>query len=123
MNKSFRLTKNFEFKKVYEARRRWSGPFFTMYIKKNDLNRSRLGVSVSKKVGKSVIRNKIKRRLKEIFRKNMGKIKTGYDIVISVKPQAAEEDFKTIENEMILLLKRGHIWHDKKAPNCHNKVL
>ena len=123
MDKSFRLTKNFEFKKVYEARRRWSSPFFTMYVKKNQLDKTRLGVSISKKVGKSVLRNKIKRRIKEIFRNNMEKIKKGYDVVISVKPEAANADFKSMENQLKLLLKRGHIWHAKKNDNSHDKFV
>jgi len=81
-----------------------------MYIKKNDFNFSRLGVSVSKKVGKSVVRNKIKRRIKEIIRTNYDNIKKGYDIVFSVKPLSAQLDFKTMEKELKGLMKRGRIY-------------
>ena len=94
-----------------------------MYIKKNNLNHSRLGVSVSKKVGKSVVRNRTKRRVKEAFRKNLNFIKIGYDVVISAKPPASEADFTKIERELINLFKRGHIWHDKKDNNGNNKIV
>ena len=123
MDKSLRLTKNFEFKKVYEARRRWSSPFFTMYVKNNQLDRTRLGISISKKVGKSVVRNKIKRRIKEIFRKSLAEIKKGYDVVITVKPQAADADFKTMESEIKSLLKRGNLLDVKKNNNSSDQVL
>jgi len=111
LNKSLRLTKNLEFIRVYKTGRRLTSPFFTMYIKKNDLKVTRLGVSVSKKVGKSVVRNKIKkRRIKEIIRTNYDHIKQGYDIVVSVRPQAVQLDFKGIVREIKGLMKRGRIY-------------
>lgn len=123
MKKCLRLTKNLEFKNVYKAGRRRSSLFFTMYIKKNSREYTRLGVSVSKRVGKSVVRNRTKRRIKEAFRKNLMFIKKGYDVVISAKPPIVEADFAHIEKEIINLLKRGHIWYDKKDNNGNNKVL
>lgn len=123
MKKALRLTKNLEFINVYKSGRRISSPFFVMYIKKNDLGYSRLGVSVSKKVGKSVVRNKIKRQIKEIIRKNYDFINSGLDIVFSVKPAAVQLNYAQIEKEIISLLKRGRIYNDKKAFNLVNIVL
>lgn len=123
MKKSLRLTKNLEFIHVYKTGRRLTSPFFTMYIKKNDLNFSRLGVSVSKKVGKSVVRNKIKRRIKEIIKTNYDDIRKGYDIVISVRPKATQLDFKTMNQELKSLMKRGRIYSVKKVYNFNDTVL
>ncbi|HHY70119.1 MAG TPA: ribonuclease P protein component [Thermoanaerobacterales bacterium] len=123
MKKSLRLTKNLEFKNVYRSGRRWTSPFFTMYIKKNNLGYSRLGVSVSKKVGKSVVRNKIKRRIKEIIRTNYGFIKNGWDIVFSVRPLSVDLEYTNMEKEVKNLLKRGRIYSDKKVYNCNNTIL
>lgn len=123
MKKALRLTKNLEFINVYKSGKRVSSPFFVMYIKKNDLGYSRLGVSVSKKVGKSVIRNKIKRQIKEIVRKNYNFINSGWDIVFSVKPAAVQLNYAQMEKEIINLLKRGRIYNDKKAFNLVNIVL
>jgi ribonuclease P protein component len=83
-----------------------------MYVKKNNLERTRLGVSISKKVGKSVVRNRLKRRIKEIFRQSMGNIKKGYDVVISVKPEMANIEYEQIKKEIKSILKRGRIWND-----------
>jgi len=94
-----------------------------MYVKNNQLDRTRLGISISKKVGKSVVRNKIKRRIKEIFRKSLAEIKKGYDVVITVKPQAADADFKTMESEIKSLLKRGNLLDVKKNNNSSDQVL
>jgi ribonuclease P protein component len=123
LKKSFRLTKNLEFKNVYRSGRRWTSPFFTMYIKKNDLGYSRLGVSVSKKVGKSVVRNRIKRRIKEIVRTNFDFVKNGWDIVFSVRPLSINLDYSTMETEVKTLLKRGRIYSGKKVNNCNNTTL
>jgi len=94
-----------------------------MYIKKNNLGYSRLGVSVSKKVGKSVVRNKIKRRIKEIIRTNYGFIKNGWDIVFSVRPLSVDLEYTNMEKEVKNLLKRGRIYSDKKVYNCNNTIL
>ncbi len=123
MKKSLRLTKNFEFINVYKTGRRLSSPFFTMYIKKNNLGFSRLGVSVSKKVGKSVVRNKIKRRIKEIIRTNYHDIKQGFDIVVSAKPSSAQLDFNEIERDIKGLMKRGRIYSVRKVYNCNDTSL
>jgi len=123
LKKSLRLTKNLEFINVYKSGRRFTSPFFTMYTKKNELGYSRLGVSVSKKVGNSVVRNRIKRRIKEIFRINYDFIKDGWDIVFSVKPPTAKLDYSSMEKEIITLLKRGRIYSDKKVYNFNDTVL
>lgn len=104
-----RLTKNFEFKNVYKAGRRQSGPFFNMYTLKKNKGTIRLGISVSKRVGKSVVRNKVKRRLREAFRKNVSDVRKGFDIVISAKPAISLADFTQIEKELTRLLKRGRL--------------
>lgn len=123
MKSCFRLTKNYEFINVYRAGRRWSCPFFTMYVVKNHLERTRLGVSVSKRIGKSVVRNKVKRRIKEIIRQNMDNIKRGYDIVISAKPDIVKCDYEKIKKEIINFLRRGRIWYDKKRGSDGDNLL
>lgn len=110
MEKRLRLTKNFEFISVYKKGRRAGCHLFTMYAKENDLEYTRLGVSVSKKIGKSVVRNKVKRRIKEAFRTSYGSIKRGFDVVISVKEDVKNADYKEIKKQMIVLLKKLNLW-------------
>ncbi|MGB9812600.1 MAG: ribonuclease P protein component [Thermovenabulum sp.] len=110
MEKRLRLTKNFEFNVVYKKGRRMVCPLFSMYIKKNKIGYSRFGISVSKKIGKSVVRNKIKRRIKEALRKNYSNIKPGYDIVISARKDISIADFHEIEKNIVELLKNMDLW-------------
>lgn len=67
----------------------------------------RVGFSVSKKVGKSVVRNKTKRRLKEAFRKHIPEIKHGFNYLVVARPQAADCDFQAIENNLLRLLEKA----------------
>ncbi|HHY05081.1 MAG TPA: ribonuclease P protein component [Thermoanaerobacterales bacterium] len=123
MKRCLRLTKNFEFMDVYKAKKRRIGPFFNMYTKRNNLQYTRLGVSVSKKVGKSVVRNKVKRRIKEAFRNNFEFIKNGFDIVIKAKPEIVKLDYWEIENELKKMLKKGRLLIDKKNDNGNYNLL
>ncbi|MDI3480858.1 MAG: ribonuclease protein component [Tepidanaerobacteraceae bacterium] len=123
MQRYLRLTKNFEFKNVYRAGKRLSCPYFNVYIKENDLKTARLGVSISKKIGKSVVRNRIKRRIKELFRHNIENIKKGIDIIISIKKDISKMDYKDLKREIKNILKRGHVWNDKDNDNSDDNIL
>lgn len=93
-DKSCRITKRVDFLSVYEKGRRYFFRYFVIYIKKNDKNTSRLGITVPKKVGSSVVRNRIKRILRECFRRVKFDFKENYDIVINAKKEAQCLDFK-----------------------------
>ena len=67
------------------------------------MENNRYGISVSKKVGKAVVRNKIKRRLKDIISKNS--IKNGYDYVIIVRKAIIELSYEDMKNELLKLIK------------------
>ena len=70
MKYSESLRKNEDFKKVYKEGRSKAARFLVLYVKKNDLGINRLGISVSKKVGNSVVRHRLKRLIKEAYRLN-----------------------------------------------------
>lgn len=84
--KSERLKYKSDFEKAYAARQSASDERLTVYVRSNDLQHSRLGLSVSGKVGNAVLRNLIRRRIKEAYRKNKSGFPTGWDIVCVVKP-------------------------------------
>ena len=73
----------------------------------NGLPLSRYAYAVSKRVGIAVVRNKVRRRLRELLRSLP--IPEGYDVVISVRPEAATATFQALEKELTLLLTRSRL--------------
>ncbi len=104
------LKKNNEFKKVYNNHQSKANRLFVMYIMKNESDSVRLGISVSKKVGNSVVRHRMTRLVREVFRLHQHKIKKGYDIIVVVRPAAADHGFKEVESGLHHLLKLHKLW-------------
>jgi len=88
-----RLHKRRQYLEVYGRGRKTHCPHFVVYVLENGLDYHRLGITVSRKVGKAVVRNKVKRRLREVFRANKPSWDAHYDMVVNVKRSAAEAVF------------------------------
>ena len=80
-----------------------------MYVKKNGLEINRLGISVSKKVGNSVVRHRVKRLIKESYRLHENIFNSGLDIVIVARPSAATVGYYEVESALLHLGKLHHI--------------
>lgn len=106
MNQAGRLKKNEEFKKVYAKGTSVVTPFLVMYYLKNGMPINRLGISVSKKVGNSVIRNRAKRLIKEAFRLSDIPLKNGYDLVIIARVRMNQADYKTVYRYVLQVLRK-----------------
>jgi ribonuclease P protein component len=124
-----RLLKRVEFEAVYGAGQRRSSPQFSVFFRaqtalpKEDSGReaaregfssaktlaagsaSRFGISVKKALGGAVVRNRIKRRIREILRRNKTEIPTGWDIVIHPRATVARAAFAPLEAELVRLLR------------------
>lgn len=111
MNKTEMLKKNFEFKYIFLKGNYFSGKYIEMYIKKNNLNKNFLGIAVSKKVAKSVKRNRIKRLIRENYRLLENQIEIGNSIIILWKKNISIENanFKNIEIDMKNIFKKAKI--------------
>jgi ribonuclease P protein component len=75
------------------------------YIRKDGLNIRRLGLITSKKVGIAVVRNRTKRRLREIFRTNKHLLEPGLDLIFVLKPETTLLNYKKLESVIFVLLK------------------
>ena len=106
----YMLKKNKEFKKVYSTGESRATANLVLYTKPNNLEDNRYGFSISKKIGKAVIRNKLRRRLKEILRLNDAKIKKGYDLIFIARKAVVELDYKKLERNVYKLLQKAGIW-------------
>ena len=109
------LKKTLDFKAVYRKRRSKADRYFVMYILENNLYKNRLGISVSKKVGNSIVRHRLTRLVREAYRLHEDKFNSGLDIVVvareSANPQkkSDEKPLKCQDVEKSLLhLGRAH---------------
>ena len=103
------LKKDSDFRHVYKNGKSFSNKYLVAYIYKNNLNLNRVGFSVSKKVGKAVLRNKIRRLLKENFRLIDNNLNQGHDIIFIARIACKECDFSIIKKSMINLVKKCSI--------------
>ncbi len=117
MDKRNRLRKNEDFKKVYKYGKNYYNRNLIMYVMKNELENTRIGFTVSKKVGNSVVRNRVKRRIKEIVRRNLRNIKEGYDIILIPKKNVSEINHKELENAIFHIFKLANVLKNQGENN------
>ncbi|MBP3238934.1 MAG: ribonuclease P protein component [Lachnospiraceae bacterium] len=101
--------KNLQFKSVYEKGRVYGNRLLVMYVLKNDEAYNRIGISVSKKVGNSVVRHRIKRLIKESLRLGGNLFDNGSDIVVIAKREAYGKDFWQIDSAVKHLAEKHKI--------------
>lgn len=107
MDKIISLKKNTDFTRVLTKGRRFLGRYLVLYVKENHLNLNRLGIAISKKIRKSVVRNRIKRLIRESYRLSKEDMKKGYDIVIIWKNINSDVLFKEVFGDLQKVLKKS----------------
>jgi ribonuclease P protein component len=100
-----RLVRKSEFDAVYRAGRRRSSSHYTVFVRANELPVSRFGFSIKKALGGAVVRNRIRRRLREMVRCRRQEIPAGWDIVVHPKGSVAKEPFVMLTSDLVRLLK------------------
>ena len=97
------LKKNREFLQVYEKGKSKSNRLLIMYVLENDQSGNRIGISVSKKVGNSVVRHRVKRLILESYRLHEEMFNSGLNIVVVARPAARDADFHEVSSAIIHL--------------------
>ena len=100
MHFSESLKKNKDFQIVYRKGQSYANKYLVMYIYQNQSERNRLGISVSKKVGNSVVRHRLTRLIRESYRLQEDKFQNGLDIVIIARAGAKGRTYKEIESAL-----------------------
>jgi len=100
------IKNNYEFRRLYAKGERIGSSRMVIYRRRNRLGRNRLGITVSTKLGKAVHRNKIRRRLREIFRINTDKLNSGWDIVVVAKQKSRYSTYSELEKDFLMCCQR-----------------
>lgn len=105
MKYSESLKKNEDFKEIYSTGKSFANKYLIMYAKRNNSNINRLGISVSKKVGNSVVRHRITRLVRESYRISEDSFLIGVDIIVVARVGAKGKDYSEIESALLHLAK------------------
>ncbi len=96
-----RIVRGSEFRAVYDTGRRIDAGSFVLFGRPNGLGYHRLGLTVSRKVGCAAVRNRVKRRFREIFRKSAAGIPQHYDLVVNAKRDCTNAAYATLRDGFI----------------------
>lgn len=127
----YKIKKNIEFRIVYKRGKSIANDLLVLYTFKNRKNKdsngvlyNKVGISVSKKVGNSVVRSRVKRLINEIYRFKEENLLKGNDFIFVARTKAKDKSYQDIEKSMEHLLKKAGLYNnDKKTFNKSNTVL
>ena len=109
MKYSESLKKNRDFQQVYKRGTSKANRYLVMYVLKNQYMKNRLGISVSKKVGNSVVRHRLTRLIREIYRLHEAEFDDSLDIVVVARPLAKDRSYQEIESAFMHLAGKHQI--------------
>lgn len=97
------IKKNSDFQRIYRNGRYYANRLLVVYVERSEKPENHIGISVSKKVGNSIVRHRISRMIREIFRLNRHRIQTGLNIVVVARPAAKYSDYHELEGAYLHL--------------------
>lgn len=117
VKKRYRIQKNEQFRAIRSQGRSYSNELVVVCALKNSLTYSRFGFSVSRRVGNAVVRNRIKRRLREVMRLRMNQVQPGWDLVFIARYPIRNATYQQIDAACARLLRRAHLLKADAAPS------
>lgn len=103
MKQTVSIKHNYEFRRLYGRGRSAASSCLAVYCRRNRCGYNRLGLTVSTKVGKAVVRNRVRRRLREAYRVNENRYMPGWDIVVVARVRAAFVRYRELERSLLRL--------------------
>lgn len=112
MKRSVTLKENHEFRRLYQKGASAVGSGMVLYCRKNKLGHNRLGITVSVKLGNAVVRNRSRRRLREVYRLNGDKLRQGYDIILVGRSRTATAPWNELGATFLRLCRKLDLLED-----------
>ena len=106
MKHTVSLKQNHEFRRLYNKGMTAASPWIAVYCRKNRLGISRLGLTTGVKLGNAVRRNRVRRRLREIYRTNEDRLRPGMDIVVVARVRAVHSHYGELERSFLQLARK-----------------
>ena len=103
MRRTVSIKKNHEFRRLYQKGKSAVSPCLAVYCRRSRRPGNRLGLTVGTKLGKAVVRNRVRRRLREAYRVNEDRFASGWDIVVVARVKAAHVPYRELERSLLRL--------------------
>lgn len=117
--KEYRLTRSKDFTRVRRFGRSSGSQLLVLYALPTNCPERRIGFSVSKRVGKATVRNRVKRRLREAVRSQLDTVPMGFDLIFIARPLAASATYSQIEETVGHLLRKSGTKRDTARRAVH----
>ena len=114
MKRSVTLKENHEFRRLYNKGASAVSGSMVIYCRKNRMDHNRLGITVSVKLGHAVVRNRARRRLREVYRLNNTALRQGYDLVIVARGRTLTASWKELNDTFLRLCRKLDLLEEKK---------
>jgi len=116
MEHTISLKQNHEFRRLYAKGKSAVVPCLAMYCRKNRYGVNRIGFTTGTKLGKAVVRNRIRRRLREVYRTNEGRFRPGHDIVVVARVRAGCSRYRELERQFLQAADKLGLLTDGERP-------
>ena len=113
MKKAVTLKENYEFRRMYQRGKSAVSGSMVVYCKKNRLGHNRLGLTASTKLGHAVVRNRCRRRLREVYRLNSPALRQGYDLILVARGRTVSAPWKELNDTFMKLCRKLDLLEDK----------
>ena len=110
-----RLKKRYQFNYVYKSGEHFSGEHIVLYVVSSKTKNIKVGLAVTRKIGHAVVRNRVRRRLREIVKKQVPNLKQNYNIIVVARENVINASFEKLTNEFIKLIKKANLIKDEES--------
>ena len=113
MKRAVTLKENYEFRRMYQKGASAAGGCMVIYCRRNKLDHNRLGLTASVKLGHAVVRNRARRRLREVYRLPLGELAVGWDIILVARSRTVTASWKELNDTFLRLCRKLDLLRDK----------